>query len=340
MLCRWCGAGLSCYNRDVSGLDIAIPTAVYTVTLPLVRHVGGWDTGPGAIGEDMHMMLKCYFATGGRLGIECIPSPASHSNINPGISGLRGYIANHRARYAQALRHMWGCLDTGYALSQWAQMGARARGRKSSAYDHGVPVLLIPTPRPRKMSHVDLELQLGHIQLHGPGRPERFTLRNLSLFMRILEAHFLPAHLTIVIVFSGLYSSLQSPIVHCRYLTLILDVTGYARFAGYLIMVAYFAFIYTRYHDVCVRSRVAELQRTGLLYDEVAQASYRSPWRLQTWIDYLLFPLAGIIFGAIPLMQASLSHFWGQHLVYTVSQKPGKKIIISERTRWNGEEGI
>lgn len=58
----WCGAGLSCFQKNPGRSGIAIPIAVYTVTLPLVHLAQGWDTGPGAIGEDMHMMLKCYFA--------------------------------------------------------------------------------------------------------------------------------------------------------------------------------------------------------------------------------------------------------------------------------------
>ena len=49
----WCGAGLSCYQKQPSRADIGIPTSVYTLPLPLVSLARGWDTGPDAIGEDM-----------------------------------------------------------------------------------------------------------------------------------------------------------------------------------------------------------------------------------------------------------------------------------------------
>ena len=51
-----------------------------------------------------------------------------------------------------------------------------------------------------------------------------------------------------------------------------------------------------------------------------------SPWKLQTWIDYAVFPVAGMLFGAIPLIQAAFAHFRGVDLVYRVSEKPGRKL--------------
>ncbi len=86
--------------------------------MTLAGTVGGWDTGPESIGEDLHMYLKCYFATSGRLNVQIIYSPASQSNVSSDTKGWRGSAANIRARYRQALRHMWGALDTGYAIEK------------------------------------------------------------------------------------------------------------------------------------------------------------------------------------------------------------------------------
>ena len=120
----WCGAGLSCFQSKPGRNGVAFPTAVYTIPLPLMLLVEGWDTDAGAIGEDMHMMLKCYFATNGRIAFESVPSPASQGNISSSQLGIRGWVDSHRARYTQGLRHMWGCLDFSYAFESWSKLGS------------------------------------------------------------------------------------------------------------------------------------------------------------------------------------------------------------------------
>ena len=111
----WCGAGLSGLYKSSA---IKIPTSVYSMAMSLAGDVGGWDTGPESIGEDMHMYLKCYFKTKGRFHVKIIYSPASQSNVTSDVKGFRGVVANINARYKQALRHMWGSLDSGYAVQK------------------------------------------------------------------------------------------------------------------------------------------------------------------------------------------------------------------------------
>jgi hypothetical protein len=111
----WCGAGLSGLYKNSA---ICIPTSVYSISLLLADRVGGWDTGPEAIGEDLHMYLKCYFATAGKLTVQVVHSPASQCNVSSDVKGYRGWLENIQARYRQALRHMWGSLDTGYAIEK------------------------------------------------------------------------------------------------------------------------------------------------------------------------------------------------------------------------------
>lgn len=48
--------------------------------------------------------------------------------------------------------------------------------------------------------------------------------------------------------------------------------------------------------------------------------SYRC-WK-RTGVDFLLFPVAGIVFGTVPAVGALLGQFWGLGLVYRVSAKP------------------
>lgn len=115
----WCAAGLS---GLYSGSTVAPPTSVYSLTLELIDRVGGWDCGSEAIGEDLHMYLKCFFALNGNLTSRTVLSPVSQSNVTGGgKEGVYGIYMDMTARYKQALRHMWGALDTGYALRKLAE---------------------------------------------------------------------------------------------------------------------------------------------------------------------------------------------------------------------------
>jgi hypothetical protein len=82
----------------------------------LAVNVAFWDAGPEAIGEDMHMYLKCFFNTQGRVIVKSIYSPISSCNITGSGSGFPGYISGILARYTQSKRHLWGSLDTGYVF--------------------------------------------------------------------------------------------------------------------------------------------------------------------------------------------------------------------------------
>lgn len=110
----WGFAGVSAMYP---GSPISIPTSVYTLPLSLAKKVGGWDGDATAIGEDMHMLLKCYFAMEGDIITRPVYSAASQCNISS--DGNRGWRRTKdilHARYRQALRHMWGALDTGFAI--------------------------------------------------------------------------------------------------------------------------------------------------------------------------------------------------------------------------------
>ncbi|KAF9770723.1 hypothetical protein IL306_011665 [Fusarium sp. DS 682] len=111
----WGAAGMS---GLYPGSSISPPTSVYSLPLDLIDRVGGWDCGSEAIGEDLHMYIKCFFALNGNLTSRVIYSPVSQSNV----TGGGGLLKDTRARYNQALRHMWGALDTGFALRKLVQL--------------------------------------------------------------------------------------------------------------------------------------------------------------------------------------------------------------------------
>jgi hypothetical protein len=156
---------------------LAIPTSVYSVPLVLAEQVGGWDGDATAIGEDMHMLSKCYFETGGAMQSRVIYSPASQCNISSSAAliGWRHTLNIGVARYRQALRHMWGSLDTGYAIRK------SVSGLQNSA--------LFASHRRQQCFF-----------LSSFPRTSRLTL----LYF-LWEAHFLPVHVTIILLFSLIY---------------------------------------------------------------------------------------------------------------------------------------
>ncbi|KUI55323.1 hypothetical protein VP1G_02674 [Cytospora mali] len=306
----WSCAGLACYKLPEDYHGIAFPTSVYTLPLSFVSSIGGWDTGPGAIGEDMHMMLKCYFATNGHLNIESIASPASMSDITSGSTGLSGWFSNHKARYVQGLRHMWGCLDAGYALQHWCQM--------ESASPDGNTV--------HKLNNDDVKsgssLGVGKVDVRGS--KVRFVwFRNAVLFLRLFEAHIFPLHLLCILVASNSYSAHLSSSKTSPYIEIILQVTAYVRTASFVLMAVCLFTAYASFYKVCVQMRQWEMRKAGL-HEFTFDFSKRERWILGSILDILSLTLASTLFGTLPLFQAALSHFWSDRLIYRVSGKPSK----------------
>lgn len=306
----WSCSGLACYKRPEDYHGVVFPTSVYTLPLSLVSSVGGWDTGPGAIGEDMHMMLKCYFATNGRLNIESIASPASMSNVTSGLTGWFGWLHNHKARYLQGLRHMWGCLDSGYAVARWCQMDP------SSPIDN--------TGHKLNKDDTKSRSTLGAGTFDARGSKVRFVwLRNAVLFLRLFEAHILPLHISCILVASSYYSSHWASSKISPYLEIVLKLTEYARTANGVLMAICLSTAYANFYKVCVQARQWEMRKAGL-HEFTFEPSTRSRWSLGSILDILSLPITTMLFGTLPLLQAVLSHLWSDRLLYRVSGKPSK----------------
>jgi hypothetical protein len=60
---------------------IKLPCSAYSLSLSLAHAVDCWDTNAEAIGEDLHMFLKCFFATRGQVIVKTVYSPASQCNV-------------------------------------------------------------------------------------------------------------------------------------------------------------------------------------------------------------------------------------------------------------------
>jgi hypothetical protein len=99
-LCSWVASLHELANlADPAAIKLAYST--YSLSGKLAACVGGWD--PAWISEDMHMSLKCFLATAGRLSIE--PIFLSVVNYAPESDS---YWETILARWAQAKRHALG----------------------------------------------------------------------------------------------------------------------------------------------------------------------------------------------------------------------------------------
>lgn len=315
----WAGAGLSSlYN----GSTVCIPTSVYSLPMALVEQVGGWDTGPDAIGEDLHMYLKCFFATSGNLHVQIVYAAASQCNVSSDVRGITGYIDGLGARYKQALRHMWGSLDTGYAFRQAVSMVSRRWASQNRCTD-------LPLSAPNAnwtafYTSNDLHLSLApksQIFTPAPTQPINFW-NTLTVFVRLFEAHFLPIHLVVILTTSGIFTMFQPAFLIPDVLRLALDICGWCRLAGWLLMLCFF-WRYNVYHRLCASLRQEEMQRAGLLEDMIERDGFTmQAFRPLGILQMGLFPIGGVIFGAIPAVQAVLSHVLTNKLTYVVSLKP------------------
>ena len=110
---QWCSfayATLGIYD------GIGFPMSVYSLPMELAHRVGYWDTCASAIGEDMHMFLKCFFSTNGDLMVKTIPFPVSQTNVEGDT-----FVDTIYERYTQANRHALGVQDTPYCWAQSTQ---------------------------------------------------------------------------------------------------------------------------------------------------------------------------------------------------------------------------
>ena len=287
----------------------------------------------------MHMYLKCFFALSGNLKVQIVYAAASQCNVSSDSQGVRGFIDGIKARYKQALRHMWGAMDTGYAVRQTLEMFDRHYSLRCSA----------------TKSHWDIEEHLlgmkdilltvlstlctsSWASFRGNNRSRKLAgssptdatsdlrkpiqLLNLwTLFHRLFEAHFLPTHLVVILTTSAVYDIAWGPLVP-RELALALYICSICRWIGWTLIVIFF-YRYEKYHQLCVAHRQEEMRKAGLLKDGTEHYGFCHSAFL--WFGLLeagIFPLGGFIYGALPACQAILSHVFTDKLAYQVSLKP------------------
>ena len=269
----WNGA---CMSGTYPGSIIGPPTSSYTIPLKLADAVGGWDAGPEAIGEDLHMYVKCFFATKGQLIVKPVYAPASHCNISSAMQGVRGYVDCMYARWNQALRHMWGSLDSGYALREGLKL-LDEPDWTSNASSSDTVVAPSPPSSSSSSSQVELEelnintrefltLKEGFMdEIDSKLRPTQAATshhasgwRFVLLYARLFEAHFMVLQFSIAVVCSTVYTSLVptsmvSPLVRDSFW-----LSGRIRTLSFGIMFLW-SLLYERWHELCVHIRESEI---------------------------------------------------------------------------------
>lgn len=314
----WASAGLSGLYR---GSSISPPTSVYSVPLELADRVGGWDCDSEAIGEDLHMYLKCFFALNGHLTVRPIMSPVSQSNVKgDGGKGVTRVYNDMQARYKQALRHMWGALDSGYALRKlvvlWQERKHTARAFRP---------LHVTLNNPTDSYITQTQLDINPEQTLESAIFSDVTSETLKepdwqrigiLFHRLFEAHFLPLQMTILVVSSTLYMWVTDGNSDPHQLSWIFTVCNVLRTVGFM-EVALLLFLYEQFHKICATSREKEMHEAGLAKGMCF--SHRSVKK--NFVDYIMVPLVAPLYGSIPTAQAQVMHFFTLDLVYTVSKK-------------------
>lgn len=155
----------------------------------------------------------------------------------------------------------------------------------------------------------------------SPSKPIHRT--NLfTLYQRLFEAHFLPIHLAVVLTTSSIFSLNVPGFMMPEVLHMALDFAGWCRLAGWLLMLCFF-YRFDSYHRLCVGLRQEEMREAGML-DELTEHDGFSltVFPVAGIFEACLFPLGGFIFGAIPALQAVISHVFTDRITYVVSLKP------------------
>lgn len=303
---------------------VSIPTSVYTLPLALLETVDRWDTDDGAIGEDMHMFLKCFFALNGNLRTKVIHAPASQCNVCSEYRGIRGYADCIRARHQQSVRHMWGMVDMGFAICLAMSMFIRRFQVRRTRLLCMVSRNVRRCGQPTVLSSYGSGQKEFHRSTHrGMQAIQHSNVR--TVFRRLFEAHIVPLHVMVAVALPALYQSVRADLQIPVLLASTLHLCNLLRLLSLFILLIFIQ-RYGRYYDLCRRLRASDQRasdpkraETTELVDEVRAHRWRIVHGL---LEIAASLIAGLLFGALPALQATIMHLWTTRLQYMVSFKP------------------
>lgn len=278
-----------------SSRGLAFPCSTYSVSWVLANRVGYWDTDADAVGEDMHMALKCMFRTEGRARTIPIFVPINLTNVE-----TPGYVANLYARYVQAKRHYNGVADVAYTIRQALGLPTYCVDVNSGSHE--------------KVNTMEKEM------MKDDSRPW-WWLEKIILVLKVLETHFIPVTSGWLMFFAvpimqfvfyppsgyGPYlSSSNNPVLTSsaflmmwnilKFTTLLLPLPLFGTLAIYEDL--------HRYVDKTLFKKTKEETRTG-----------------KHFFDYVSMPMAAWMFMTLPSNIASCKRLFKARDAYVVAEK-------------------
>jgi Glycosyl transferase family group 2 len=281
---------------------IKVPCSAYSMSVQLAHGVGYWDTDSHSIGEDMHMYLKCFFATQGHLKVTTIYSPASQCNVQG-----NGYVAGMVDRYGQAKRHMWGSLDSGYMFRRILF------GILTPGYDSPTNGLVEEVPLIRPPAFENDTTSSGLIK------------RIPVLLHRMTEAHIVMGQVLALVAIAAITRPETSG--H-PYVLLVTSLGGTLR-AIFGVAFIVMLFFYEKYHQYVSVDRWALSMQEQLhagsgegVMPLGKRSQLSSPRTWTSAFDWVWLPVAGMLYLTLPQLHAHVLHLWTDKLDYTVAPKP------------------
>ncbi|KAJ3084606.1 oligosaccharyl transferase stt3 subunit [Rhizoclosmatium hyalinum] len=322
---------------------VKFPCSAYSISMDLCIAVNFWDAGPESIGEDLHMYLKCFFSTSGKLIMKPIFSAVSCCNIEG-----NGQTSSEFLKFTNG----YVLKRTIYALF-------------APGYD---PVIQLKNSATTKLGKEELVSNQNGIE------PRQLR----CLFHRILETHCLMGHFAILGLVRSVMAQLhQSSAAHPlpkpfnifeSHLGIPLTFDTYSAFIIFLCILCNFASasFYEKYFQFVGFERWA-LQTLppkpmhGNKYDKYAMdysgvvannrlvglatmAKHRlqfskdhehlqvqplgrrpqlsSPRYAVNYIEWCLIPYAALFYFVLPQCHAQFMHLFTDKLDYRVSAKP------------------
>ncbi|CAJ0754235.1 9879_t:CDS:2 [Entrophospora sp. SA101] len=303
---------------------LAFPCSTYSLSMILAEKVGFWDTDKDAVGEDLHMWLKCFFKTGGVARSVPIFVPINLTNVQ-----TAGYMSNIYARFVQAKRHYNGVADVAYSL-------------KSAFTDHHNNATAHTNSNGYKNGYLLNEKKLSSTIIpHAPIISKPITKKNLSsspgrrslssclmscsfidkleVVFHVLEAHMIPctsgwlmiaaipiiqlilAYSTLFEYYLGVQNPLQTDLFYASMFSLVQVVSLFLPIPLLLC-----AMIYEGLHKIIDEELFKKTSET------------RS-WKNYT--DYVWLPVSALLFMTLPSTMACVKRLSRKEEKYIVSEK-------------------
>ncbi|CAG8742956.1 5384_t:CDS:2 [Gigaspora margarita] len=290
------------FSRNALDVPAAVRvTDIMWSIMVLAEQVGFWDTDKDAVGEDLHMWLKCFFKTGGVARSVPIFVPINLTNVQ-----TTGYFSNIYARFVQAKRHYNGVADVAYSLK------SAFSGEQHSTTDTE-----------------SLLLSSSIMPVYNPSSGKRPScLMSCSFFdklvvvLHVLEAHMIPCT-------SGWLMFAAVPITQFLLISAYSPISSYyPSFQNPIVTSEFYAYMFSLVQAVSVLLPMP-LLLCAMLYEGLhktvdAELFKKGTNETRTWrnyTDYAWLPVSAWLFMTLPSTLACVKRLTRSNDKYVVAAK-------------------